>query len=74
MTRKPDRPRRIVLLPDLVMTEAIDVAAARARVSAPTLIMRGLAQIGPIADELPAARARQAAQVAQAPAKKERAA
>ena len=43
------------------MTEAIDVAAARARVSAPTLILAELARVGVIAEELPAVRARQAA-------------
>ena len=61
MKRKPDGPRRIVILPDHVMTEAIDVAAARARVSAPTLILAELARVGVVADELPAVRARQAA-------------
>lgn len=60
MKRKPDGPRRIVILPDYVMTEAIDVAAARARVSAPTLILAELARVGVVADELPAVRARQA--------------
>ena len=61
MKRTPSAPRRIVLLPDYVMTEAIDVAAARARVSAPTILLQQLAASGVIADELPAVRARQAA-------------
>lgn len=60
MKRTPNAPRRIVLLPDYAMTEAIDVAAARARVSAPTLILSELARVGIVADELPAVRARQA--------------
>lgn len=44
------------------MTEAIDVAAARARVSAPTIIMQTIRTLGPIASELPAVRVRLAAE------------
>lgn len=62
MRRNPTTPRRIVLLPNREMTEAIDVAAARARVSAPTIILQQLARSGVIAAELPAVRARLAAQ------------
>jgi hypothetical protein len=61
MTRQPDSPRRIVLLPNRELTEAIDVAAARARVSAPALILQTIAAAGPVSAELPAVRARQAA-------------
>jgi hypothetical protein len=62
MTRQPNRPRRIVLTPGLELTEAIDVAAARARVSAPALILQTIAAAGPVAAELPTVRARLAAQ------------
>jgi len=52
MTRKPDRPRRIVLLPNRELTEAIDVAAARARTSAPALLLRVVAEAREIAQEM----------------------